>query len=98
MYRESDEGLLSKLIQDPNFEAVLLRNTYSEAAPAITENDIDFLDKVEAINYLTENIIGNYYENALVDDDEYFVDEAGELVANYPEERVDRIESYIDSI
>ena len=53
---------------------------------------------VEVVNYLTEDIIAEYYEDDLLDDDTYFIDEQGELVVNYPEDRMERVESYIEAM
>lgn len=96
--RENSSEVLSEMINNPIFEAALLRNTYAETnSENISVNDFNFLETVEAINYLTEGIISEYYDKGLVEDDEYFVDEYGELVVNYPEERVERIESFIEN-
>lgn len=96
--RGSNESVLTEFFNDPVFEAALIRNGFSEGLPGqLTENDYDFINKVEAVYYLTEGILTEYYENDLLNDEEYFVDEYGELVANYPEDRISRIESYIES-
>lgn len=97
---KNSAAVLSNVVNNPQFQALLFGRAnapqgefYSED---ITENDFDYLDMVETINYLTEDIIAEYYEDDLLDDDTYSIGEEGELVVNYPEERIDRVESYIE--
>lgn len=88
-------------MNNPQFQALLFgrANGQGEYLPEeISENDLDFLDMVEVVNYLTEDIIAEYYEDDLLDDDTYFIDEQGELVVNYPEDRMERVESYIEAM
>ncbi|WP_281766092.1 hypothetical protein [Neptunitalea lumnitzerae] len=97
-YGKSNESVLTEFFNDPVFEAALIRNAYADNFPeSLSESDFDYINKVEAINYLTEGILSEYYGNNIITDGEYSVDQYGELIANYPEDRVERIESYIES-
>lgn len=88
---------LSNVVNNPNFQALLFGRSNSQGpTESISESDYDFLDAIEAINYLTEDIIAEYYENDLLEDDDYFIDDYGELVVNHPEERQERIEALIE--
>lgn len=102
IFNKSSAKTLSTVVNNPQFQALLFgransrkENIYPED---ITENDFDYLEMIEAINYLTEDIIAEYYEDDLLDDDSYSLDEEGELVVNYPEERVERVESYLEEL
>lgn len=97
----TSSAALSSIMNNPQFQALLFgrANGQGEYLPEeISENDLDFLDMVEVVNYLTEDIIAEYYEDDLLDDDTYFIDEQGELVVNYPEDRMERVESYIEAM
>lgn len=91
--------ILSAILENPQFQALLFGKGFSSGnSESFDDSDADFIDMVEAVNYLTENIIADYYESGLVEDDEYYVDEYGELVVNFPEDRVERIESYLETL
>ncbi len=94
---ENSPAVLSNIVNNPGFQAQLFGRANSNIPTEnIAESDYDFLEAVEAINYLTEGIIAEYYENDLLDDNEYLVDDYGELVINNPEEREERIEALIE--
>ncbi len=96
-FEDNTPAALSNVVNSPGFQALLFgRSNGNIPTENITESDYDFLEAVEAINYLTEGIIAEYYENDLLEDDEYLVDDYGELVINHPEEREERIEALIE--
>ncbi|ULC59437.1 hypothetical protein MBM09_00305 [Flaviramulus sp. BrNp1-15] len=99
---KSSSAVLSNVVNNPQFQALLFGRANAPQGEIyhenINENDFDYLDMVEAINYLTEDIIAEYYEDDLLDDDTYSIDEYGELVVNYPEDRIERVESYIEEL
>ncbi|AUC75764.1 hypothetical protein [Olleya sp. Bg11-27] len=98
---QNSAAVLSSVMNNPQFKALLFGRANGQTefySEDITENDFDYVDMVETINYLTEDIIAEYYQDDLLDDDSYSIDEAGELVVNYPEDRIERVESFIEAI
>lgn len=95
--------ILSSVLNNPRFQSLLFSKSSGENFADnyyedLNESDYNYIEMIEAINYLSEDIIAEYYENDLLDDNQYFIDDHGELVVNYPEERVERMESFIEEV
>ncbi|UZO82325.1 hypothetical protein NBT05_07575 [Aquimarina sp. ERC-38] len=98
-FNENSSATLSKVIDNPQFQALMFGRAHGDShTENITENDYDYIDLMETVNYLTEGILADYYKEDLLDDDTYAVNEYGELIVNNPEERAERAESLIEEL
>jgi hypothetical protein len=94
------QGLYNQLggiINNPQFQAGQAQQRIGTASPNAPIETHSFAELVESINYLTENILYEYYNEGFIPTEDYYVDDYGQFVANYSPERINRLESVIAS-
>lgn len=89
---------LGSIINNPQFQAGQAQQSLGTASPNAPIENVSFAELVESLNYLTENILYEYYNNGLIPTEDYHVDDYGQFVASYTPQRVDRIESILATI
>jgi hypothetical protein len=95
------QGLYNQLggiINNPQFQAGQAQQSIGTASPNAPIESHSFAELVESLNYLTENILYEYYNDGLIPTEDYYVDDYGQFIASYTPERVNRLESVIASI
>lgn len=95
------QGLYNQLggiINNPQFQAGQAQQSIGTASPNAPIESHSFAELVESLNYLTENILYEYYNDGLIPTEDYYVDDYGQFIASYTPERVNRLESVIATI
>lgn len=95
------QGLYNQLggiINNPQFQAGQAQQSIGSASPNAPIESHSFAELVESLNYLTENILYEYYNDGLIPTEDYYVDDYGQFIASYTPERVNRLENVIASI
>jgi hypothetical protein len=95
------QGLYNQLggvINNPQFQAGQAQQSIGAASPNAPIESHSFAELVESLNYLTENILYEYYNEGLIPTEDYYVDDYGQFTASYTPERVNRLESVIATI
>ncbi|ESU22309.1 hypothetical protein FEDK69T_22920 [Flavobacterium enshiense DK69] len=89
---------LGSIINNPQFQAGQAQQSLGTASPNAPIENVSFAELVESLNYLTESILYEYYNNGLIPTEDYHVDDYGQFVASYTPQRVDRIQSILATI
>ncbi len=86
--------ILSRVINNPAFQTRILGSAYGNGNPGeYYESDIEFLEMMESLNYLTENILDDYESIGISTNAEsYEGNEEDEL------SRINRIEDFIEDL
>ncbi|WP_445711508.1 hypothetical protein [Flavobacterium sp.] len=95
------QGLYNQLggiINNPQFQAGQAQQNLGTASPNAPIESHSFAELVESINYLTENILYEYYNDGLIPTEDYHIDDYGQFIGSYSPNRIDRIESAIASL
>lgn len=95
------QGLYNQLggiINNPQFQAGQVQQNLGTASPNAPIESHSFAELVESINYLTENILYEYYNDGLIPTEDYYVDDYGQFIGTYSPNRIDRIENAIASL
>lgn len=95
------QGLYNQLggiINNPQFQAGQAQQSIGTASPNAPIESHSFAELVESINYLTENILYEYYNDGLIPTEDYYVDDYGQFIASYSPERVNRLENVIATV
>lgn len=95
------QGLYNQLggiINNPQFQAGQVQQNLGTASPNAPIESHSFAELVESINYLTENILYEYYNDGLIPTEDYYVDDYGQFIGSYSPNRIDRIENAIASL
>lgn len=88
-------GQLGGIINNPQFQAGQLQQTMGATSPNAPIENVSYAELVESLNYLTENILYEYYNNGLLPTEDYYVDDYGQFAATYSPERVNRMEGIL---
>jgi hypothetical protein len=95
------QGLYNQLggiINNPQFQAGQAQQSIGTASPNAPIESHSFAELVESINYLTENILYEYYNDGLIPTEDYYVDDYGQFVSSYTPERINRLENLIATV
>lgn len=95
------QGLYNQLggiINNPQFQAGQVQQSIGTASPNAPIESHSFAEIVESLNYLTENILYEYYNDGIIPTEDYYVDDYGQFIASYSPERVNRLENVIATI
>ena len=95
------QGLYNQLggiINNPQFQAGQAQQSIGTASPNAPIESHSFAEIVESLNYLTENILYEYYNDGIIPTEDYYVDDYGQFIASYSPERVNRLENVIATI
>ena len=92
------QGLYNQLggiINNPQFQAGQAQQSIGAASANAPIESHSFAELVESINYLTENILYEYYNDGIIPTEDYHVDNYGQFVSAYTPERINRLENII---
>lgn len=92
------QGLYNQLggiINNPQFQAGQAQQSLGVASPNAPIENHSFAEMIESINYLTENILYEYYNNGIVPSEDYYVNEYGQFVGANTPSRANRVNSVL---
>ena len=95
------QGLYNQLggvINNPQFQAGQAQQSLGTASPNAPIESHSFAELIETVNYLTENILYEYYNGGLIPTEDYFIDQYGQFVGTNTPNRINRIENSIASL
>lgn len=95
------QGLYNQLggiINNPQFQAGQAQQSLGTASPAQPIESHSFAELIESVNYLTENILYEYYNGGLIPTEDYYVDQYGQFVGTNAPNRINRLENSIASL
>ena len=95
------QGLYNQLggvINNPQFQAGQAQQSLGTASPNAPIESHSFAELIETVNYLTENILYEYYNGGLIPTEDYYVDQYGQFVGSNTPNRINRIENSIASL
>lgn len=89
---------LGGVINNPQFQAGRVQQSLGTASPNAPIENVSFAELVESINYLTENILYEYYNEGYIPTEDYAVDNSGQFLASYTPQRINRLEGVLATI
>ncbi|MFH7015620.1 hypothetical protein [Flavobacterium sp. FlaQc-47] len=95
------QGLYNQLggvINNPQFQAGQAQQSLGTASPNAPIESHSFAELIETVNYLTENILYEYYNGGLIPTEDYYVDQYGQFVGTNTPNRINRLENSIASL
>jgi hypothetical protein len=95
------QGLYNQLggiINNPQFQAGQAQQSLGTASPNSPIESHSFAELIENVNYLTENILYEYYNGGLIPTEDYYVDQYGQFVGTNTPNRINRLENSIASL
>lgn len=95
------QGLYNQLggiINNPQFQAGQAQQSLGTASPNSPIESHSFAELIESVNYLTENILYEYYNGGLIPTEDYYVDQYGQFVGTNTPNRINRLENSIASL
>lgn len=95
------QGLYNQLggvINNPQFQAGQAQQTLGTASPNSPIESHSFAELIESVNYLTENILYEYYNGGLIPTEDYYIDQYGQFVGTNTPNRINRLENSIASL
>ncbi|WP_431241511.1 hypothetical protein ACQ9BO_15715 [Flavobacterium sp. P21] len=95
------QGLYNQLggvINNPQFQAGQAQQSLGTASPNAPIESHSFAELIENVNYLTENILYEYYNGGLIPTEDYYVDQYGQFVGTNTPNRINRLENSIASL
>ncbi|MTH16632.1 hypothetical protein [Flavobacterium sp. LC2016-01] len=95
------QGLYNQLggvINNPQFQAGQAQQSLGTASPNAPIESHSFAELIESVNYLTENILYEYYNGGLIPTEDYYVDQYGQFVGTNTPNRINRLENSIASL
>lgn len=95
------QGLYNQLggvINNPQFQAGQAQQSLGTASPNSPIESHSFAELIESVNYLTENILYEYYNGGLIPTEDYFIDQYGQFVGTNTPNRINRLENSIASL
>ena len=95
------QGLYNQLggiINNPQFQAGQAQQSLGTASPNSPIESHSFAELIENVNYLTENILYEYYNGGLIPTEDYYVDQYGQFVGTNTPDRINRLENSIASL
>lgn len=95
------QGLYNQLggvINNPQFQAGQAQQSLGTASPGSPIESHSFAELIESVNYLTENILYEYYNGGLIPTEDYYVDQYGQFVGTNTPNRINRLENAIASL
>lgn len=95
------QGLYNQLggvINNPQFQAGQAQQSLGTASPNAPIESHSFAELIENVNYLTENILYEYYNGGLIPTEDYYVDQYGQFVGSNTPNRINRLENSIASL
>ncbi|OXA78902.1 hypothetical protein SAMN05444397_10865 [Flavobacterium aquidurense] len=95
------QGLYNQLggvINNPQFQAGQAQQSLGTASPNAPIESHSFAELIESMNYLTENILYEYYNGGLIPTEDYYIDQYGQFVGTNTPNRINRLENSIASL
>ena len=95
------QGLYNQLggvINNPQFQAGQAQQSLGTASPNSPIESHSFAELIESVNYLTENILYEYYNGGLIPTEDYYIDQYGQFVGTNTPNRINRLENSIASL
>lgn len=95
------QGLYNQLggiINNPQFQAGQAQQSLGTASPNSPIESHSFAELIEGVNYLTENILYEYYNGGLIPTEDYYIDQYGQFVGTNTPNRINRLENSIASL
>ncbi|WP_136668644.1 hypothetical protein [Flavobacterium sp. H122] len=95
------QGLYSQLggiINNPQFQAGQAQQSLGVASPNAPIESHSFAELIESINFLTENILYEYYNNGVIPTEDYFVNDYGQFVGANTPNRINRLQNVIATV
>jgi hypothetical protein len=95
------QGLYNQLggiINNPQFQAGQAQQSLGTASPNSPIESHSFAELIENVNYLTENILYEYYNGGLIPTEDYYIDQYGQFVGTNTPNRINRLENSIASL
>ncbi|MEN2416132.1 hypothetical protein [Flavobacterium mesophilum] len=95
------QGLYNQLggvINNPQFQAGQAQQSLGTASPNSPIESHSFAELIESVNYLTENILYEYYNGGLIPTEDYYIDQYGQFVGTNTPNRINRLENTIASL
>ncbi|MHC0441750.1 hypothetical protein [Flavobacterium sp. 3-210] len=95
------QGLYNQLggvINNPQFQAGQAQQSLGTASPNAPIESHSFAELIESVNYLTENILYEYYNGGLIPTEDYYIDQYGQFVGTNTPNRINRLENSIASL
>jgi hypothetical protein len=89
---------LGGIINNPQFQAGQAQQSLGVASPNAPIESHSFSELIESINYLTENILYEYYNEGFLPEEDYFIDDYGQFIGANSNERINRLEDVLATI
>lgn len=89
---------LGGVINNPQFQAGQAQQSLGVASPNAPIESHSFSELIESINYLTENILYEYYNEGFLPEEDYFIDDYGQFIGANSNERINRLEDVLATI
>ncbi len=91
-------GQLGSIINNPQFQAGQAQQSLGAASPNAPIESHSFAELIENVNYLTENILYEYYNGGFIPTEDYFVTDYGQFVGSNAPSRINRVQTSIASL
>jgi hypothetical protein len=91
-------GQLGGIINNPQFQAGQAQQSLGTASPNAPIESHSFAELIENVNYLTENILYEYYNGGFIPSEDYFVNDYGQFVGSNSPSRINRVQTSIASL
>ena len=91
-------GQLGGIINNPQFQAGQAQQSLGTASPNAPIESHSFAELIENVNYLTENILYEYYNGGFIPSEDYFVNDYGQFVGSNAPSRINRVQTSIASL
>lgn len=95
------QGLYSQLggiINNPQFQAGQAQQSLGVSSPNAPIESHSFAELIESINFLTENILYEYYNNGIIPTEDYYVNDYGQFVGANTPNRINRLQNVIATV
>lgn len=89
---------LGGIINNPQFQAGQAQQSLGVASPNAPIESHSFAELIESINFLTENILYEYYNNGIIPTEDYYVTDYGQFVGANTPNRINRLQNVIATV
>lgn len=89
---------LGGIINNPQFQAGQAQQSLGTASPNAPIESVSYAELVESLNYLTENILYEYYNEGYLPTEDYYINEYGQLNGSYSPQHVNRLHSILTTV
>jgi hypothetical protein len=86
---------LGNILNSPELQVGQAQQSIGASSPNAPIENHSYTDLIESINYLTENILYEYYNEGFIPQEDYFAEENGQFVRLYQPGTLERLENLV---